>query len=44
MTSDSLPSEKTGQFSSVEDLDLLVDLPPDEVARLRDASVCVPQS
>ena len=32
----------TGGFSSVEDLDLIVDLPPAEVARLRDAGVCVP--
>ena len=35
--------EKTGEFSSVEDLDLLVDLPTDQVARLKDAGVCVPR-
>lgn len=31
-----------GGFSSIEDLDLLLNLPPREVARLRDAAVCVP--
>jgi hypothetical protein len=36
--------ERTGDFSSVEDLDLLVDLPPDDVTRLKDAGVCVPSS
>lgn len=29
-------------FSSVEDLDLLLNLPPAEVAKLHDAGVCVP--
>jgi hypothetical protein len=28
---------------SVEDLDLLVDLPPADVAKLKDAGVCVPR-
>jgi hypothetical protein len=32
-----------GEFSSVEDLDLLADLPTDEIAKLRDAGVCVPR-
>jgi DNA uptake protein ComE-like DNA-binding protein len=33
---------ETSGFSSVEDLDLMVDLPPQELSRLRDAGVCVP--
>lgn len=33
---------ETSGFSSVEDMDLMVDLPPAEVGRLRDAGVCVP--
>jgi len=33
--------QESGEFSSVEDMDLLVDLPPDEIAKLRDAGVCV---
>jgi hypothetical protein len=33
--------EQTGDFSSVEDLDLVVDLAPDDVALLKDAGVCV---
>ena len=33
---------ETSGFSSVEDMDLMVDLPPAEVSRLRDAGVCVP--
>jgi DNA uptake protein ComE-like DNA-binding protein len=32
----------TEGFSSVEDMDLLLNLPPAEVARLHDAAVCVP--
>ncbi|MFL5894710.1 MAG: ComEA family DNA-binding protein, partial [Thermoleophilaceae bacterium] len=36
--------EKAGAFSSVEDLDLLVDLPEADVTRLKDAGVCVPRS
>jgi hypothetical protein len=36
--------DNAGDFSSVEDLDLLVDLPPDDVARLKDAGVCIPTS
>jgi DNA uptake protein ComE-like DNA-binding protein len=32
----------TGAFSSVEDLDLLVDLDPADVTKLKDAGVCVP--
>lgn len=35
--------DQTGDFSSVEDLDLLVDLPTHEVARLKDTGVCVPR-
>ena len=34
--------QRAGEFSSVEDLDLLVDLPPADVTRLKDAGVCVP--
>lgn len=33
---------ETSGFSSVEDLDLMVDLSPAELGRLRDAGVCVP--
>ena len=33
---------ETSGFSSVEDLDLMVDLPPAELGRLRDAGVCIP--
>ena len=34
--------EATGGFSSIEDLDLLLDLAPGDVTRLKDAGVCVP--
>jgi DNA uptake protein ComE-like DNA-binding protein len=35
--------QKTGDFSSIEDLDLLVDLPPADVAKFKDAGVRVPR-
>ncbi len=33
---------ETKGFSSVEDMDVVVDLPPAELSRLRDAGVCIP--
>jgi hypothetical protein len=36
--------DEMGDFNSVEDLDLLVDLALEDVTRLKDAGVCVPSS